>query len=316
MSTVAPDYTVDGMVTSVFTKYLVPNSQNTFQSADVVLFLDEELRSYIIPFFEKAQSGYWLTRVDQAITGAASYTIPQRSTYGALYDVVFVDTQGNEIGLTELSTVQIKGTFPFGFQLPLYTFGYYIENDQVYLYPQQAINATQYTLRFRFYRRPNSLTLQANCAQITAIASNVITVNAIPTGWATTDTFDIIQNFPQFTSIADGQTISAINTGTNQITLSSVPTGLKVGMWVCPTLMSCIAQIPYASFPLLIQRAIIRCAQSLGDSQGAGLAEKELEKMEARVLTTIQPRVTKAEKKVVNRNQPYNWGILGTPFLR
>jgi hypothetical protein len=314
MSTVAPDYTVDGLVTSVFTKYLVPNSQSTYQPADITLFLDEELRSYIIPFFERAQSGYWLTRFDQAITGAASYTIPKRSTYGTLYDVVFVDTNGNEIGLTDLSTVQIKGTFPFGFQLPLYTFGYYIEDDQVFLYPQQAINATQYTLRMRFYRRPNNLTLMANCAQITAISGSVVTVNAVPATWATTDTFDVIQNFPQFKSISDGLAITLISN--LNITLASVPTGLAVGMWLCPTGMSCIPQIPYDAFPLLVQRGIIRAAESLGDTQSAQIAEKRLEKMEADVRVTIQPRVTKGEKKVVNRNQPYNWGILGTPFLR
>lgn len=314
MSTVAPDYTVDGMVTSIITKYLVPTSQNTFQTTDLASLLDEELRSYIIPQIEKANADYWVTRFDQAITGATSYTIPKRSTYGALVDVVFVDASGNEIGLTNLSTVQIKGTFPFGFQLPLYTFGYYIEDDQVYLYPQQAINATQYTLRFRFYRRPNNLTLMANCAQITAINSNVVTVNAVPSGWATTDTFDVIQNFPQFKSIADGQTITLINN--LNITLSSVPAGLAVGMWLCPTGMTCIPQIPYEVYPILVQRGIIRTAMSLGDSQAIQIADKEIEKMWALALTSLTPRVKKAEKKIVNRNQPYNWGILGTPFLR
>lgn len=314
MSTVAPAYTVDSLITSVFTKYLVPNSQSTFQSADVLLFLDEALRTYIVPLFQAAQSGYWMTNYDQAITGATSYTIPRRSTYGTLVDIVFVDTQGNEIGLDDLSTVQIKGTFPFGFQLPLYSFGYYIMDDQVFLYPQQAINATQYTLRMRFYRRPNNLALSADCAQITAINSNVVTVNAVPSTWATTDTFDIIQNFPQFKSIQDGQTIT--NISNLDITLSSVPTGLAVGMWICPTGMSCIPQLPYDAFPLLVQFGIIGIAESLGDTQGAQIAEKRSEKIWQQVMKTIQPRVQKGEKKIVNRNQPYNWGILGTPFRR
>lgn len=314
MSTVAPDYTVDGLVNSCTTKYLIPTSQNTFQPLDITLFLDEELRSYIIPVFDRAQSGYWLKRVDQAVTGAASYTIPQRSTYGALFDIVFVDTQGNEIALTDLSTVQIKGTFPFGFQLPLSTFGYYIEDDQVYLYPQQAVVATQYKLRFRYYRRPNNLTLMSNCAQITAISGSIITVNAVPSTWATTDTFDIIQNFPQFTSIQDGQTITLINN--LNITLSSVPTGLLVGMWFCPTGMSCVAQIPYDAYPLLVQRAIIRLAESLGDTNGAQTAEKRLEEMEKKVMDMIQPRVQKGAKKISNPNQMARYGSMGSPFLR
>lgn len=314
MSTVAPNYTVDGLVTSVKTKYLIPSSQNTFQDADIVLFLDEALRSYIVPLFDAAQSGYWLTRFDQAVTGAASYTIPQRSTYGALYDVVFVDTNGNEIGLTDLSPVQIKGQFPFGFQLPISTFGYYIEDDKVILYPQNAVQATAYTLRMRFYRRPNNLTLMADCAQITAINGSIVTVNAVPSGWATTDTFDVVQNFPQFKSISDGQTITLISN--LDITLSSVPTGLAVGMWLCPAGMSCIPQIVYDAFPLLVQFAIIEMAESLGDSQGSTVAEKRADKLWAKVMNTIQPRVQKGTKKIHNPNAPAGWGNFGSPFLR
>lgn len=314
MSTVAPDFTVDGLVTSCTTKYLVPSSQNTFQPADIVLFLDEELRSYIVPLFDAAQSGYWLTRYDQAVTGANSYTIPKRSTFGTLYDVVFVDTNGNEIGLTDLSPVQIKGQFPFGFQLPISTFGYYIEDDQVWPYPQNARQATGYTLRMRFYRRPNNLTLMANCAQITAINGSIVTVNAVPSTWAITDTFDVIQNFPQFKSISDGQAITLISN--LNITLSSAPTGLAVGMWLCPTGMTCIPQIAYDAYPLLVQRGIIRLAEALGDSQGSQTAEKRLEQMEKRVIAAIQPRVQKGTKKIHNPNAPAGWGNFGSPFLR
>lgn len=314
--TVAPDYTTDQMVEDVKNDYISPTSQNLFQPDDVIRHLDKAMRSKIVPLINSAREEYWVTRYDQAVTGAASYTIPQRGSGAMLRDVVFVDPQGNEIELQRLSPVQIKSTFPFGYQLPLYTFGYYVQDDQIFLYPRQAVTATAYTLRMKYLRRPNGLTAVSNCGKITVVASNVITVDNIDTTWTTATTFDIIQNFPQFKSIVDGATITNINTLTNAITLTTAPTGLAVGMYLCPTLMSCIPQIPYEAYDLLIAAGAARLARALGDSQGLQLAEKGYQESAADFIKLIDPRVQGATKKVVNRNNAFNYGNMGTPFLR
>jgi len=214
--TAAPDYTVDGMVSDVRNDYLTPTSQNLFLDTDIVKHLDKAMRTKIIPLLNSVREEYWVNYKDVPVTGQASYTLPQRSSGAMLRDVVFVDGQGNEIELTRLSPVQIKSTFPFGYMLPLYTFGFYLKDDQVVLYPQQAVTATQYTLRMKFLRRPNNLTLAINCGQITAVSSNVITLNNLDSTWKVTDSFDIIQNFPQFNSIADSLTITNINTAADR----------------------------------------------------------------------------------------------------
>lgn len=314
--TAAPDYTVDGLITSLRNKYVTPQSQNLFENTDVVKLLDEEMRACIIPLITSVTEGYWVQNFDQAVTGAVSYTVPQRTAAGVLRDVVFVDPQGNEIELQQLSPIQIKASFPFGYQLPLYTFGYYIQDDQVFLYPQQATVATQYTLRMKFFRRPNNLTLSVNCGQITNIASNVVTLGNLDATWSASTEFDIIQNYPQFNSIEDGATITNIDTLTNEVTLTSVPTGLAEGMWMCPTLMSNIPQIPYEAFSALIWRGILTLAESLGDSQGSQLAEKRFQDAKISLLQLISPRVKGGTKKIVNRNTPFSFGRTGNGFLR
>lgn len=314
--TAAPDYTTDGMVTDIRNEYITPQSQNLFQDTDIVKHLDKAMRSKIIPLINSAREDYWVNTFDQPVTGVASYVIPQRSAGAVLVNVVFVDTNGNPIELNRLTTKKISSTFPFGYQLPLYTYGYYVQDDKLFLYPQQAQQATQYTLRMIFMRRPNNLTAVSNCGKILGIASNVITVDNIDTTWTTGTTFDIIQNFPQFNSISDGATITNINTTTSKITLTSAPTGLSVGMYLCPTLMSCIPQIPYESYDVLIAAGASRIARALGDSQGLQLAEKNYEDSSKDFIKLIQPRIQEATKKVVNRNNPFNFGIMGTPFLR
>jgi hypothetical protein len=314
--TAAPDYTVDGMVSDVRNDYITPQSQNLFLDTDIVKHLDKAMRSKIIPLINSAREDYWVNLFTQPVTGQASYTIPQRSSGAMLVNVVFVDTTNNRIELNRLTTKKISSTFPFGYQLPLYTFGYYVQDDQLFLYPQQAQTATQYNLQMIFLRRPNNLTLVNNCGKILVIAGNILTVDNIDPTWTTSTKFDIIQNFPQFNSIQDGATITNINTMTSQITLTTAPTGISVGMYLCPTLMSCIPQIPYESYDILIAAAAARIARALGDSQGLQLAEKNYEEASSNFIKLIEPRIQESTKKIVNRNNPFNFGIMGTPFLR
>jgi len=278
--------------------------------------LDEEQRSVVIPIISSVREEFWVNFFDQAVSGATSYTIPQRSAGAILRDVVYVDSAGNEIELQQLNPSQIKASFPYGRQLPLYTFGYFMKNDQVTPYPLQAQTATGYTIRMKQLRRPNSLTLSTSCGQVTQINSGtgVVTLSNIDSSWSTATTFDVIQNFPQFTSISDGQAITNITATT--VTVATIPTGLSVGMWFAPTLMTPIAQIPYEMFPLLCQAAVVAMAESIGDSQVATLAAKKFELMRKDFTDLISPRVQGGTKKIINRNAPSNWGSIGGPFLR
>lgn len=311
-----PDYTVDQLVLDVKNDYVSPSSQSLFTDEDVVRHLDSSLKTHIVPLIRSVREDYYTTIYDQAVTGAASYTVPRRSASGALLDVTFVDPSGNEIELTQLSTKQIKATFPWGYQLPLYTFGYYIQDDQVILYPQQARVATGYTLRMRYLRSPNDLTLSTNCAQIMSIVGNDAVVNNIDSTWTTASVFDVIQNYPQFRSIKDDLTITGINTGTNTITLSSAPTGIAAGMWLCPAYTSCIAQMPYQFYDLLVAVGAEHLARAIGDSMGTQLAEKHAEELKKNFLKMIDPRVDGGRKVIFNRNQGMGWGNRGSAFMR
>jgi len=151
--------------------------------------------------------------------------------------------------------------------------------------------------------------------------TKVVTVNAVPAGWAATDTFDIIPNSPQFTSLQDDQTITLISG--NNITFSSLPTNsqtgaltMQVGDWICPSQMSCIPQVPYDMFPLLVQRGIVRTLEALGDTQNLQVAERRYQDMAADFARTVSPRIDGTPKKIVNRNTPPYWGRGGFPFTR
>jgi hypothetical protein len=328
MSAVQPDYTVDGsslsLVNSVYRGVLSPNSQNTLQPVDIIAFLDQEMRTTIVPLVLAAQEEFWVTNFDQPVLqGVFNYTIPKRAAFATWRDVVFVDANNNEINMSMLSPEYLKLTYPAGGNPPLYVFGFILQNDQIILYPNTAGTPVQYRLRMKIKRRPNNLTEVVNCAQVTAIdtLTNIVSVNAVPSTWTTSDTFDIIPNSPQFTSLQDDQVILAI--AANTITFSSLPTNsqtgaftMKIGDWICPSQMSCIPQVPYDMFPLLVQRGIIRVLEALGDTQNLQVAERRYQDMAVDFARTVSPRIDGAPKKIVNRNTPPYWGSYGFPFQR
>src|ERR1700689_5512750 len=109
----APDYTTDGstqaLVDSVYRRVLSPNSQNTLQPADIIAFLDEEMRTTILPLILAAQEEFFVKNFDQlVIQGQYAYTIPPRAAFATWRDVVFVDANRNELNMSMLSPEYLK----------------------------------------------------------------------------------------------------------------------------------------------------------------------------------------------------------------
>src|SRR5665213_1941093 len=108
--TAQPNYTVDNMVSDVRNDYVTPQSQSLFLDTDIVNHLDKAMRSKIIPLINSTREDYWVKNFDQQVSGAASYTIPQRSAGAILVDIFFVDPNGNFIQLQRLTRTQIAAT--------------------------------------------------------------------------------------------------------------------------------------------------------------------------------------------------------------
>lgn len=324
------DYTVDqsgtqgstatSLVASAYRRTLAPNAAGGIQPGDVITFLDEEMRSTIAPLVMAAQEEFWVQNIDQAIVaGTYTYTIPQRASFATWRDVVMVDPTGNEINLTLLSPEYVKVTYPAGGNIPIWVFGVILANDTVTFWPPGGSLPTTNKLRMKIKRRPNTLTSSANCAQITNINSGtkVLTCTTVPSDWTTALLIDLIPNTPQFTSLQDSGTITGVVTGANgTVTVSTLPSGLAVGDWICPQFMSPIPQIPYDMFPLLAQRGAIKILEALGDTQNLQIAERRYQDMAADFARTVSPRIEGTPKKIVNRNTPPFWGSYGFPFQR
>lgn len=302
---------VDNLAATVNLKCLNPISNNTFQLADIVALMDNELSLGVVPLLKKTQQDYFVYNVDVPIvSGQSAYTMPTRAVGNALRDVVLVDSAGNEVALNNLMREYIKVSIPFNFMPSIWSFGQYLTANEINLYNTLIQSYTAYTLRFITERRPGGLTLSTNCGQITAITGNVLTLSAVDPAWTTATTFDIINQFPPFQSIVDDATITNI-TGF-QVTLTTVPANIAIGQWFCPAMLSCIPQIPYDMFPLLTERTVATLAEALDMSQLQASSKAKIAEFEGNSAALARPRVTGSPKVIIRKDGVgRGWGGMG-----
>lgn len=304
MSIPSPYMTVDNLVDSVFRNTAVPNSQITYEPEDIVAFLNEEQQTTITALVQSIREEYWIQYYDVLIQpNVTSYTVPQRAVMGTLEDIVLVDTSGNEIEIAQLAPEQ-KKVAPYYSFVPIASMrGIFARDDTFNIYPITFPYPSGFTIRFKYARRPSVLCQSSFCAQILTVNSTtkVVTVSAVPTGWTASSTIiDIINNVPQFTALSDDNLITNIS-GTS-ITLTSCPSTVAIGQWLCPMGMTCIPQIPLELYPLLINAGCLRVFTSLQNANGFNTMSKVVTAQMDDAKTLLTPRWKGQSKKIVNKN--------------
>lgn len=304
MAIPSPYQLTDDCVLSVYRNTALPNSQITYQTDDIIAFLNEEQQTTISGLIQSIRESYWIQYFDVVIQpNVSTYIVPQRSIMGSLEDIVLVDSSGNEIEIAQLSPEQ-KKVAPFYSFVPIASMrGIFARDDTFNIYPTTFPYPAGFIIRFKYARRPNVLVQKSFCAQILTVtpATKVVTVAAVPAGWTQGSTIlDVINNVPQFTSLTDDNLITTI-AGTS-ITLTSCPTTIAVGQWLCPMGTTCVPQIPFELYPLLINAGCLRVFTSLQNANGFNTMAKVVAAQMDDAKTLLTPRWKGQSKKIVNKN--------------
>lgn len=297
------NYTVDSLLASIKRRITLPDAQNLYSDDDLIAFMSDELSSTIEPLVHSAQQEYWVERLDVALVqNQTNYTIPVRGIMNGLRLITLLDNGGNELEFPLLRPEMTASAYNWLSPYSTATLcGFTLENDHIVIFPQAVVANPVMSVRFRFERQPSQLCAVTEAGQITAIVGNVVTVDNIPSDWTTSLEFDIIKGTPAFVSRGDDLTISAINTGTLEITFDSLPSSVAVGDWVAVANTSPIPQIPFQLFPLLAQSVATKCLEGLADLEPLQAAQQKLTLMKEDALKMMQPRDMGNVQTVVNR---------------
>lgn len=303
-------YLIENIIESVKSRSFAPISQTTFQDADIIAILDEELKLKLVADLLSIREDFFLYRkLVPMLSNKQLYFIPTRAIGNAVKAIFPVDAAGVTGQPLTKRDIDDLGSFDQATGDPRH---FYFEGDQVGLYPYPTTSGGH--LLFSYARKPNQLAMTSECAKITAVDS----VSVPGTTTFTVDTnltadlivgskIDLLKGESPFGLWADQVAITAISATTISVLTSAVDDVngtdvVTINDYICPTGYSNIPMIPEEFHPVLAQMGAVRLLASLGHMEKWQTAKAELVELRKEALKLVKNRAESAPDKVYKKN--------------
>ena len=286
-------YDTDYLIAQVKRRASLPTSQNLFTDAKLVLMLDDELKTRLVPFMMSFQDNWFIARQSYSGDGSTTtFAIPSNAVGQKLKDISI--WSGGTPKYSNVPRVEYEN-------LAYATFGYYLEGTQVKFYPPSKAPATGDTVELTYYRRVSNLVGTSEARAISAISSlDIDSSTTLPSTFTTGTEIQIVSKSSPFSIVWTGE---IANITGNTITLDSTPTGVSVGDWICLAGETVFAEIPIECIPMLCQSVVIRCMEAMNDREGLKNATDNFQQIQSSTLDTISPRVDSSPAKIFTGNK-------------
>jgi hypothetical protein len=300
-------YLTEDLVASVKRRCLAPASQKTFQDADIIALLNEEMQISLVPDLLSIRGDYFLKSKEVSIAASTTrYPITERAIGNALKDVAYRGTSGSSpLPLSRLTVRDCLGNAEGGEPS-----GYYVEGDEIVLNATPS-TATGSIIQW-YYSRPNELVPTADCAKITAVSSlggtTTFTVDTdISSSVLVGSKVDFLNSVSPYLLWSENATVTAITATTIAVATTEVDNEAGsvapgVDDYICAARTANIVQLPEEYHPILCQMVAARIMEALGDMQKLQAVNIKLSEMRKQALTLVANRVESAGFAVVNRS--------------
>lgn len=279
-------YDSDALLASVRRRARAPSTTAPgWTDASLLLAINEEVTSKLGPDIVRLRREWLVASRDVTMTaGTATYGLWTRTVMASVRDVgVVID--GVFRSLDELDPEDFDGKDPTQSDTPTH---YTVRGTDLVLWPTPNSGDT---LRISYFRRLNRIVATSAVGTITSLGTNNTVLNCsggVPSTISTSTPVDIVRASPFFDSLAIDQTPSG-KTSTS-VTLSTAPTGVAVGDYVCLAGESPVLQLPPECFALLAQRVANALMRPGRDAQALADGRQELAELEASVFGVAEDR--------------------------
>ena len=227
------DYSVSNLVTEVRRRALIPASSSVLNDADIVAFLNDEIREYLVPMLMATTEEYLVHATEPWTPETTTLDLDVITDYRAV-GLKIRDIQIQSVN-SWISLPRIEPEYESQFVATGATQGYMFRGNKIHLIPVNSPVGAQ--IRLLYYRRPDTLSLSSP--------------NDVP-------------------------------------------------------------GIPMDLCPLLVQRAVYRCLDALGDGR-AEAAAAAAERTRVTCIQLISPRGEGSPRVVINYNGP-GWTYRRRPY--
>lgn len=294
-------YTTTDFLATVKQRAMIPTNQDTWQNPDILDLATEELRTHIMGLLISIREEYFVWQTDTTlVSGTKEYQLPRRALGQTVRDVLYSsDSSGDDfysVPYLHPDQRQLAGNNYTSHLMVRFRWNKFIvEPDN---------NGGR--LRIEHYIRPGELVETSSAGKVTAIDSDndTVTLDNVPSSWASGTTVDWIKGTGGHEYLALSQDISSVSG--SDVVFSSLPDDLEVGDWVALEDQSPVPQLPDVLQPVLAQQTAVQILESMGDPKFQS-AEQRLGRLLKSALDILSPRMKGEAKKIVSNFQNRRW---------
>lgn len=271
----AAGYTSDDLLRRVKARAQVPDADDRLTDADMLEIADDAIASTVGRIIWNADDGRTVrTQADVAlVSGQSDYRLPDRAVGSAVYDVLLVDSAGNEVSSHYVDSAD-AWRWRNGESATVSrdrAFAHTLEGDVIRLLPTPL--ASDLSLRLKYRRRPSRLVTLANALGPFSSSSDTTLSGTMPSAWSSVETLDLFLGAPggdaledSFTGSISGSTFTRLS-GTFDIT---GPYAIEVGSYAALEGETCVLPVPAEAVPFLTALVAFEVNVALGDDAAAG----------------------------------------------
>jgi hypothetical protein len=304
----AVDYTTTRLIDSVERRAGFPTRQGLYTEQDFIDFMNEAMYQEVVPEIMRVREEFFLTSTEyDIVSGQADYAIPSMAIgqkvrsvelfdpndpYGTNFVVIGradIEALGSRVGPGSSTTV------------------YYMNGNNITLYPTPQSTGTDVKLRIRYFRKPAELVTPNEGAVINAIdtGTGVVSLASIPVGWSTASVLDFTRGVAPFSVVAEAVTPSNVS-GTDITVDLTTAALLQEGDTVALAGYSIVPQIAMPEAHRLLEEAcVMNVLEGIDDSDGLARASTRFVRYLENLRTMITPRDDAGMRKIVARDDLY-----------
>jgi hypothetical protein len=292
-----PQYNTEQLIDLIQLACAVPTSQLTYTEADWVKLASRMLQTIVVPLIMSAREEYFLKHEDILSPADGVLPFPDDAVGSKLRNVCYV-AGTNPLNLVNLPRIDLDVVAGVGFFNQATLAGFYIEGENLILYPNTSV-PTNTTIRFYYFRRCLELAAPDDYGQVVSVDpnTNTIVLDQVPLDWEIGTELNAVQSQPNFLVNNDSFLITAVSSPS--IIVDDV-TDIEVGDYISLAGYSAIPQIPIEAMNYLAQCTAVIALEGLGDREGMKAASEVAQQMKDSLLVMISQRVDGSVKKVVN----------------
>ena len=273
-------YTSDDLLTRVKARAQIPDADDRLTDADILAMADDAIRSTVGRIIWNADDGRTVrTQADVALVADQSdYRMPDRAVASAIYDVLLVDSAGNE-----RSSVYVDSADAWRWrndEAPTDSdraYAHTIEGDVIRLLPTPT--AANLSLRVKYRRRPSRLVTVAASTLLGSASSSTVVADdsdSFPAAWTSEGSslvIDVYRAGPGGDSLADdvqGSTTSDTFTRSSGSFDTSGPYAPGAACYASLAGETCVLPVPEEAVPFLTVLLALEVTTALGDGAAVG----------------------------------------------